>query len=148
MTAKTLHCTVVTPSAKLLDEPVTYASIPAWDGLFGVLPGRAPIVAALGTGELRLEFPDTTSLGGDRGYFISGGFVKVASDTITILAEQAIPAESLNESEAQAELAAAEARTAALDSRDAAAEADRIREQRQVARTKLAIARKYKGGGI
>ncbi len=43
MAQKTFRCKVVTPTASLLDEPVAYASVPAWDGLFGVLPGRAPI---------------------------------------------------------------------------------------------------------
>ena len=46
-----LNCRVVTPTEELLSEPITHAQIPAWDGLFGVLPGHAPFVAELGIGE-------------------------------------------------------------------------------------------------
>lgn len=148
MASKTIKCTLVTPEDKLLDEQVTYASIPAWDGLFGVLPGRAPIVARLGTGELRLAFPETTAAGGERSYFINGGFVKMASDTLTILAEHAVPAENLVESEVKAEVTEADALVPASDAVDATAEVERIRIAREAARAKLAIARKYRGSGI
>ena len=55
--AATFRCTIVSPTNQLLDGEITYASIPLWDGLMGILPGRAPIVASLGTGELRVDFP-------------------------------------------------------------------------------------------
>jgi hypothetical protein len=53
LAGKTFRCRLITPAAQLLDAPVTYASIPAWDGLFGVLVNRAPIVAKLGVGVAR-----------------------------------------------------------------------------------------------
>ena len=108
---KTFRCQLVTPSAKLLDDEVTYANVPAWDGLFGVMAGRAPLLAQLGLGELTVQFPDTTGKGGDRSYVIDGGFVKMAGNTLTILAETAVPAEEITETAAKAELAEAEART-------------------------------------
>ena len=58
MAANSFQCRLITPTAKVLDEAVVYASVPAWDGLMGVLPNRAPIVAKLGLGELRLQFAD------------------------------------------------------------------------------------------
>ena len=59
----TIQCKLITPTDCILEEEISHAVIPAWDGLFGVLPGRAPIVAKLGLGELRLDFPDQ---GGDK----------------------------------------------------------------------------------
>ncbi|MFG0305308.1 MAG: ATP synthase F1 subunit epsilon [Phycisphaerales bacterium JB040] len=142
----TLNCRVVTPSRQLLDEEIAYASVPAWDGLFGVLPGHAPLVAELGIGELRLEFPKDS--GGDRSYLIDGGFVKVDATGVTILAEHAVPAEQLSENDARAELAEAEARTVPAGAPDPAAEADRIRRARDRARLALRLAQTTKSRGI
>jgi len=108
---KTFRCTIVSPTEQHLDEEVTYASIPLWDGLMGVLPGRAPIVANLGSGELRIDFPDEGSAaGGSRSYFIDGGVCKMGEKGLTLLAQVAIPAECLVVADAQAELKEAEAR--------------------------------------
>lgn len=147
--SKTIRCKVVTPTEKLLDEPVTYASIPAWDGLFGVLPGRAPIVARLGVGELTLEFPGTTqAAGGRRSYFVRGGFAEMANGELTILAEEAEAASSLTVTDAEASLKAAEALTPSPTAPDKGAEADRVRGERDAARARLTLARKQQGQGI
>ena len=106
MATQTFRCRLITREALVLDEPATAAVIPAWDGLMGVLPGRAPIVAQLGTGELRLDFPDSgPAKGGSRAFFVDDGFVQMVNNELTILAVTAIPAESLSETDAQAELA-------------------------------------------
>ena len=68
--AETLQCTLVTPSAQLLDEEITYASVPAWDGLIGIAPMRAPLLIKLEDGPLRLDFTQ----GGSRWFFVGGGF--------------------------------------------------------------------------
>lgn len=89
-----IRCRLVTPTASLLDEQVTYASIPAWDGLFGVQGGHAPLLARLGTGELRLDFADSSKgKGGRRSYALDGGFVRIVDNQLTILAERAVAAE-------------------------------------------------------
>lgn len=149
MSKTSFKCRVVTPSKQLLDHEAKYASVPLWDGLMGILPGRAPIVARLGTGELKLDIPDEKhSHTGSRSYFVAGGFMQMSTDTLTILAEQAIPAEQLSETDAQAELAEAEARQVPSDAPDKAAAADKLREQRDAARWKLRLAKQAKGRGI
>ena len=149
MSSKSFTCRVVTPAEQLLDETVSYASIPLWDGLMGILPGRAPIVAKLGIGELKLNVPDAAR-GADasRSYFINGGFVQMAGDTLIVLAENAEPAENLSESDAKAELAAAEARKVSPDATDKAAESDRLRAARDAARWKVRLAKQSKSRGI
>jgi len=101
----------------------------------------------MGIGELRIDFPDSgTVRGGSRSFFVDDGFVQMVDNELTILAASAIAAEKLNESEAQAELSAANARkTDGL----AAADADRIRAARTRAAVKLTLARSVRGrGGI
>lgn len=149
MAAQTFNCRVVTPTEELLNEAVTSATVPAHDGLFGVLPQHAPIVAELGLGELVLEFPDRSdAAGGRRSYFVDSGFAKMAGDELVILAETAVPVENLNETDAQAELAEAEARTVPEDAPDRSAATERLSRERESARLKVRLAKKYRGTGI
>lgn len=147
MASKTFRCRLVTPTESLLDEQIAYASIPAWDGLFGVLPGRAPIVARLGLGELSVRFSESNS-GGTRSYLVDGGFVQMAGDTLTILAERATPTENLTEAEAQAELDAANKREAPKDAADRQAEVERVNREKRRAALAVRLARSSRGKGI
>lgn len=103
--AQTFHCKLITPQAQDLDREVTYANVPAWDGLFGVAPGRAPLLYKLGLGPLRLDFPE----GGSRWYLVEGGVAHLVNDELTLLCERATPVEKLDLTEARAELAEAQA---------------------------------------
>lgn len=139
--ATTFRCKLITPTACVLDEEVTYASVPAWDGLFGVLPGRAPLVAKLGLGELSLSFPDKTGTrGGSRSYLVDGGFVQMVSNRLTILASMAIPAESITPSDAKAELAAAEAKRPSGAGAELTRSQEAIRAERSRAQLKVRLA--------
>lgn len=151
MADRAFRCRVVTPAESLLDEQTVYASIPAFDGLMGVLPGRAPLVTRLGVGELTIRTAtegSDRSTGGERSFFVDSGFIKMAEGDLIILAERAIPAERLSEQDAQAELAEAEARVADPDAPDPAAEADRLRLDKERARVKLRMAKQVSKAGI
>ena len=143
----TFNCRLVTPDAELLSEAVTYANVPAWDGLMGFEPGRAPIVARLGMGELRLDFPSDKG-SGSRHFFIDQGFLKMGDGELTILAEKAVPAEKLIEQDARAELAEAEARKVPTDAPDAGLAQERITHERNAAKEKLRLAQGVKRAGI
>lgn len=142
---KSFNCRLVTPTASLVNGPVTYASVPAWDGLFGILPGRAPILARLGTGELKLEFPDAGGAkGGGRSFLVEGGFVRMANNELTILTERATPSENISESEAEAELKAALARSVPADAPNRTAAVEKLQKDQQRARAKLTMVRNSK----
>jgi len=154
MAANTFRCRLITPLAQVLDEPVTYASVPAWDGLFGVLPGRGPIVAKLGLGELRLDFPDRggenqAARGGSRSFLVEDGFVQMVNNRLTILASKAIPTETITPQDAAAELAEAESRKSAeTDPVKHRQEMDRLSKDRDRARAKVRLAQRGVGKGI
>ena len=96
--ASELRLVLVTPETTLLDQPVLGLNFPLFDGQVGILPGRAPIVGRLGTGELKIsESGATTS------FFIDGGFVQIKGPVVSLLTNQAIPLEAVD-SEAAAEL--------------------------------------------
>jgi len=142
MAKKSLDCTLVTPTAQVVSGKVVYAAIPAWDGSLGVQPGRAPLLAKLGVGELRLDFADTDKgKGGSTSYYIEGGFVKVADDKLTILAERAIPLEDLDASKAEAELKDAQNATVSGQGDMLRVATDARTEARHRARTKVRLAK-------
>ncbi|MEX0777981.1 MAG: ATP synthase F1 subunit epsilon [Phycisphaeraceae bacterium] len=106
--ADTLHCTIVTPERQALDEEVVYVSLPAWDGLQGIAPLRAPILVKLGDGVLRVDLPG----GQSRSFFIAGGFAQMKDNWLSILTSEAITPDEVNRQDIQASLKEAEARQA------------------------------------
>jgi F-type H+-transporting ATPase subunit epsilon len=90
---------LVTPETTLLDEPVRSVVFPLYDGQMGVLPGRAPAVGRLGTGELVLEGGS-----GTQRYFVDGGFVQIKGSVVSILTHSAGPIGEIDVSAAEQEL--------------------------------------------
>lgn len=141
MASKTFKCRVVTPAASLADDEVVYASVPAWDGLLGVQVGRAPLLARLGVGELRLDYPEEKGAeGGSRWFALDGGFVRMADNQLIVLAERAVAAESFTLAEAEAELKSAATRQV-LDP----AETEQRRRDVDLAKLKVRLAREKRG---
>jgi F-type H+-transporting ATPase subunit epsilon len=99
-----VRCVVVTPEKAVLDEVAEMVVVPMFDGEFGVLPGRAPVIGRLGAGELRLKTGGTV-----RRFFIEAGFVQVRSNVVTVLTANARPAETVTADMATAAAAEAEA---------------------------------------
>jgi F-type H+-transporting ATPase subunit epsilon len=100
------QCTVVTPEQQVLDEQIVQAIVPAHDGKVGILTNRAPLLMKLGLGEMRIDL----SNGQKRRYYIEGGVAQVKDNKLTILTDEATPADQINAEAARAELAEAEAR--------------------------------------
>jgi len=144
---KSFRCKLVTPTAALVDDAIVYASIPLWDGLAGVMPGRAPMLGRLGLGELRLDFADSAKgEGGSRSFLVEGGFAKMSEDGLTILAENAIATENIRLSDAESELRGLEGPGTARQAETMAQLAERRTKERDLARLKVALAKKQ--GGI
>jgi len=152
LSQKTFRCRLITPDAKVLDAKASAAVIPAWDGQMGIQPDRAAMVAKLGPGELRIEFPPAEGPndigGGTRAYFVEGGFAHMIKNELTLLASKAIPEESLTESAAQAELNEVMSRQPTTTMEPARIE--KLRMDRVRAEAKLRAARNFRarGGGI
>ena len=145
--ANTITCRLVTPSQELLNEEVVYASVPQHDGLIGCQHGSSPLVSQLGVGKLRLDFPGEAG-GGSRWYFIDGGFLKMADNELVILAERAIAAEEIIETEARAELAEAMARVIPDDAPNKMDAVAKLTKEREAASLKVKMAQTSKAVGI
>ena len=97
------NCVVVTPEEQVIDQPVSQVVFPAHDGQIGILTDRAPLLAKIGVGELRL----TPTNGQTKSFFVDGGIAQMKDNKLTVLTTQAIPVEELSAETARAELAEA-----------------------------------------
>ena len=78
-----LRVEVVSPAGEAWAGEATQVSVPLINGELGILPGRQPLVAVLGSGSVRLSPVD----GEMRRVEVSGGFCSVDHDVITIAAD-------------------------------------------------------------
>lgn len=84
-----LHVSVVSPEQILLQTEASSVTVPAYDGLVGILPRHAPMLALLGRGILSVRAGAT-----ERRFRVGGGFVQVRSNTVRIVAEEAAALET------------------------------------------------------
>ena len=80
----TLSVEVVSPEAVLYQGEATSVVAPAYDGLIGVLPRHAPMLALLGRGILTVR-----ASGGEKRFTVGGGFVQVRNNVVRVVAEEA-----------------------------------------------------------
>ena len=76
---------ILTPEKKIYSGDVYGVQLPGIDGLFEVLDRHAPLVSALGKGNLKI-LKDKSST---ESFQIQGGFVEVLNNKATVLVEGA-----------------------------------------------------------
>ena len=79
-----LEVSLISPEATVFEGRASQVIVPAWDGQLGVLPDHAPIIVLLGGGELRID-----GEGGQQLFDVTGGFMQVVENRVTILSESA-----------------------------------------------------------
>lgn len=79
-----MKVSVISPEKTIFDGEADSVVVPAWDGSLGVMRGHAPMLALLGEGEMRV-----TTGGSEQKFQISGGFMQVVDDVVTVLSERA-----------------------------------------------------------
>lgn len=87
--ADTLHFELVSPEKALRSAEVFMVVVPGTEGDFGVLPGHAPLVSTIRPGAIEVYAASMTDV--PERIFIDGGFAEVGPDSLTILAESAVP---------------------------------------------------------
>ena len=80
--AESITLRIITPERIVLDTDAADVRFPALDGYMGILPGHAPMVAALAPGELLFR-----DAGGEQSIFVSGGFAEVRDNTVRVVTE-------------------------------------------------------------
>ena len=129
-----LKLEIVTPEKKVLDESVDSVTVPTASGEAGILPNHAPLISALKPGILSYS-----NKGATERLAVSGGFVEVSSNKVSVLTDTAETAAEIDVDAARVEREAAEKSlagraTAALED----TESDRERLEAANARLQLA----------
>ena len=101
--ADSFQLEIVTPEKLVVKDSAEEAQIPATTGYIGVLPGHAPLITELGAGEISYR-----SGGQVHRFATAWGFAEVLPDRVTVLAETVEPAEEIDITRAQQDLAKAE----------------------------------------
>ncbi len=125
--ANKLNLEVVTPTKLVVSEQVDLCTVPGTEGVFGVMANHAPILATIAIGEMHYE-----NDGKQEKMAVSGGFVEVSNNRMTVLAEAA---ERMEEIDVDRALKAKERAERRLQ------EAASGREDIDIARAKAALAR-------
>ncbi|MCT6923418.1 MULTISPECIES: F0F1 ATP synthase subunit epsilon [Bacillales] len=103
---KTVTVSIVTPDGPVYDSEVTMVVAKTVSGEMGVLPGHIPMVAPLTIGAVKLKKED-----GSTDYVaVSGGFIEIRPEKVSILAPSAEDAASIDVARAKEALKRAEGR--------------------------------------
>src|SRR5476649_1387845 len=129
---KSVRLEFVTPDRAIVHEDVDEVELPGEDGYFGVLPGHAPMLAALKVGEMWYR------KGTEKHFaFLADGFAEVLPDRVAVLAQVAEHADDIDAQRADAAKRRAEDRLA-KPSADLDSERARISLLRALTRLQVA----------
>jgi F-type H+-transporting ATPase subunit epsilon len=128
-----LKLEIVTPEKKVVDETVDAVTVPTANGEVGILPNHAPLISSLKPGIL------SYSRGGaQEKLVVSGGFVEVSANKVSVLADVAETAEEIDIDAARAEREATEKLLGSWSGSETEFETEKERLERAQARLQLA----------
>ncbi len=85
---------IVTPDAKVYSETVDEVGLPTTEGRIHVLPHHIPIIAKLKAGEIQVHRGKEKEM-----LAVGSGFIEVYGDKVSILTDQAINVEEVDDAE-------------------------------------------------
>ncbi|RVU31770.1 MULTISPECIES: F0F1 ATP synthase subunit epsilon [Neptunomonas] len=94
--AMTVHCDIVSAQEEIFSGLIEFVSVTGSLGDLGVYPGHAPLLTELKPGPVELR-----KQGGEQDiFYVSGGFLEVQPNKVTVLADSALHAADLDEAAA------------------------------------------------
>lgn len=100
-----LRLEVITPGGVVFRDDVDYVEAPAVFGYVGILPGHAPLLYQIRSGQLQYRQGEE-----DHYLAVHWGFLEVLDDTVTVLAETAERPQDIDLGRAESALNRAKAR--------------------------------------
>ena len=131
----TFKVDIVSPEGIGYSAEATFVLARTTGGDIGVLAGHAPLIGALKVHPVTIRTEQ-----GDSVFSVSGGFIEVQPDKVTILATAAERPESIDAERAKASLARAEKR---LDERQEGLDEARARASLERAKMRLLVKEQY-----
>src|SRR5260370_32026695 len=105
--ANTLKLEIVTPEAKVFSDDVEMVTVPATEGEMGIYPQHVPVLTQIVPGEVIVRKD-----GRDSSLAVGEGFIEITGERVAIMTDMAIPAEDIDEAQAEEARQRAEARLA------------------------------------
>ena len=102
-----IHVSIVTPETTTFDADVDSVVVPMLDGERVILAGHAPMIGRLGPGEMRV-----TTGGNTERFYVDGGFVQVADNSVSVLTGNSVPAAQIDVAKAREDLEKAKSQPA------------------------------------
>lgn len=93
--ALTIHCDIVSAEEAIFSGSVEMVIVTAAYGDLGICYGHAPLLTTLQPGPIRLKIKGEEAI-----YYVSGGYLEVQPDVVSVLADTAIRAVDLDEAAA------------------------------------------------
>ena len=134
--AEKIQLEVVTPERRVLAEPVDMVTVPGLGGELGILPGHTPLISQLQTGVLTY-----VQDGKSHQLHVSGGFVEVRDDHVSVLAQIAELPEEIDAARAKLSRDKLEKQLSAWTGSEEELEATKTRLDRSLVRLQLASSR-------
>lgn len=94
---KTVQFDIVSAEELIFSGRVTMIVVSGEDGELGIMPGHMQLLTTIKPGQIR--FTDTN--GKEEYFYISGGFLEVQPDVVTILADTVIRADNIDRERAE-----------------------------------------------
>jgi F-type H+-transporting ATPase subunit epsilon len=92
----TVKLEIVTPDGIVYSEQVDMVTIPALEGQMGVLPHHVPLMTQIVPGEMTVQIA-----GRETFLAIGEGLVHITGESVAILTDMAVAAESIDEAKAE-----------------------------------------------
>ena len=134
--ADKIQLEVVPPKRRVLTEPVDMVTVPGFGGELGILPGHTPLISQLQTGVLTY-----TQDGKSFPLHVSGGFVEVRDDHVSVLAEIAERPEEIDAARAKQSRERLEKQLNQWSGTEEDFEMARVKLERSVVRLQIASTR-------
>ncbi len=103
--ANTIRLEIATPDAVVYSDDVDMVTLPGVEGQMGVLPHHIRLMTQLVPGEMIVRKDGREDL-----LAVGEGLVEITGDSVNILTDMAVPADSIDEAKAEAARQHAEAR--------------------------------------
>ena len=129
-----LRLEIVTPEKRVLDAEVDSVTVMTATGEAGILPNHAPLISSLKPGILTY-----TSKGNSDKLAISGGFVEVNGNSVSVLADTASTADEIDLAQARTDKEVAEKAFAAVAS-GSVEDTESARDQIDAANVRIQLA--------
>lgn len=94
--AMTIHCDIVSAESAIFSGLVEIVVASGVQGDLGIVYGHAPLLTSLQPGPVRIRLQN----GEEQVYYVSGGYLEVQPNVVTILADTAVRAQDLDEAAA------------------------------------------------